>query len=56
VGCYLVRHGLSGKAALAQLAEWWRSVPKSFDFPVSPETEAQTEFVRMWKEPPGPLL
>src|SRR5512133_3821462 len=29
VGCYLVRHGLSGNEALRQLAAWWRDVPKS---------------------------
>lgn len=55
VGCYLVRHGLSGEQALAQLAAWWRSVPKSAIYPYSPETDAQAEFVRSWQEPQLPL-
>lgn len=49
VGCYLVRHGLSGEQALAQLAAWWQDVPKSVLNPTTPETEAQREFVRNWK-------
>jgi hypothetical protein len=48
VGCYLVQRGLSGEQALGQLAQWWRSVPKSALHPQSPETTAQTEFVRTW--------
>jgi protein-tyrosine phosphatase len=46
VGCYLVRHGLSGEEALIQLeflrrdaASWWRR---------SPESDFQIEFVRKW--------
>jgi hypothetical protein len=54
VGCYLVRHGLSGEQALQQLAAWWQAVPKSALSPFSPETEAQAEFVRTWQEPPLP--
>jgi len=50
VGCYLVRHGLSGPEALSQLAAWWRTVPKSITFPRSPETQAQVEFIRHWGE------
>ena len=48
VGCYLVSQGLSGQQALDQLAEWWRSVPKSAFYPHSPETLQQEEFVRNW--------
>jgi hypothetical protein len=51
VGCYLVRHGLSGDDALAQLEAWWRTVPKSAAFPRSPETDGQVEFIRGWQEP-----
>jgi hypothetical protein len=51
VGCFLVRHGLTGQQALQQLAVWWRDVPKSARFPQSPETTNQMEFVRKW--PPG---
>jgi len=50
VGCYLVRHGLTGADALSQLAAWWRTVPKSHTFPRSPETEAQVEYIRQWNE------
>jgi hypothetical protein len=51
VGCYLVRHGLSGSQALMQLAAWWRNVPKSHRFPNSPETLDQEKFVLAWREP-----
>jgi predicted protein tyrosine phosphatase len=51
VGCYLVRQGLSGQAALDQLAEWWRGVPKSAQHPNSPETCEQEDFIRNWREP-----
>jgi hypothetical protein len=47
VGCYLVRHGLSGEEALLELenlrqqaASWFRR---------SPESDLQIEFVRRWK-------
>ncbi len=49
VGCYLVRHGMSGGQALEQLATWWRQVPKSRIHPRSPETYEQVEFIRNWK-------
>ena len=46
VGCYLVRHGLNGDAALLELenlrreaASWWKR---------SPESDYQIEFVRRW--------
>jgi hypothetical protein len=48
VGCYLVRHGLSGQQALEQLAARWLTVPKSAFYPHSPETFEQEEFVRQW--------
>jgi hypothetical protein len=48
VGCYLVRHGRSGEEALRQLAEWWRSVPKSRIHQRSPETGEQARFVLQW--------
>jgi protein tyrosine/serine phosphatase len=50
VGCYLVRHGLSGEKALAQLAEWWQYVPKHQVYTRSPETDEQVEFILNWKE------
>jgi hypothetical protein len=50
VGCYLVRHGLTGPEALRQLARWWQHVPKSARYPHSPETLQQEDFVRNWPE------
>ena len=48
VGCYLVRQGMSGVAALTQLAAWWKYVPKSRYHLHSPETVEQMNFVRNW--------
>ncbi|MEI7847014.1 MAG: hypothetical protein WCK35_14545 [Chloroflexota bacterium] len=53
VGCYLVRHGYTGRQALRQLAEWWREVPKSVRQPCSPETARQADFVLRWQEIAG---
>ena len=50
VGCYLVRHGLTGEQALEQLAEWWQDVPKRRSYSRSPETEPQRDFIRNWHE------
>lgn len=50
-GCYLVRHGLSGKEALQELARMWQSVAKHNVFPVSPQTREQRDYVRHWLEP-----
>ena len=50
VGCYLVRHGHRGEAALAQIAQWWQTVEKRNRHPHSPETPAQLQMVRMWRE------
>ena len=47
IGCYLVRHGLSGDAALAQIAQWRVGTPKA-DRP-SPETAEQRDFVLNWR-------
>ena len=52
IGCYLVRHGMKGDQALAQIAEWWKDIPKRPTHPFSPETEEQREFVRKWYEIP----
>lgn len=48
VGCYLVRRGKTGEEALRQLAEWWKTVPKSQIHQRSPETREQAEFIRNW--------
>jgi hypothetical protein len=50
VGCYLVRHGMTGTEALNQLSNWWRNVPKSRYHTRSPETAAQVDFVLHWTE------
>ena len=50
VGCYLVRQGKTGAEALDQLSAWWRSVPKSRQFPRSPETDAQVDFILQWSQ------
>ena len=50
VGCWLVRCGLSGDEALAQLAEWWQHVEKSWLHPHSPQTRQQWDYVRDWSE------
>ena len=50
IGCYLVRHGYTGKEALAQIATWWREMPKRVYHPRSPETEEQIRFILNWKE------
>jgi len=46
VGCWLVRHGLSGKAALKRIKALRQNVPGGY---ASPETDAQVEFVETWK-------
>lgn len=48
VGCYLVRHGMSGAEALDQLSAWWKGVPKSRYHLHSPETAEQMNFIRNW--------
>lgn len=51
VGCWLVRHGLVGKQALARLNELYQSAEHSRIFPHSPETDAQADFIVNWVEP-----
>ncbi len=50
VGCWLVRHGMTGAEALSQLAEMWPVMAKAHLKTTSPETPAQFEYVRNWKE------
>lgn len=49
VGCYLVETGMTGKEALARLAELWQTMEKRYRKPRTPETWEQEEFVRQWK-------
>lgn len=46
VGCYLVRQGMDGKAALRELTRLRRQTPEA-DAP-SPQTEKQRQFVLSW--------
>jgi len=48
VGCYLVRHGLSGDQALAKVTELFSTTPK-YERP-SPEMPEQLEMVRHWRD------
>lgn len=50
VGCYLVRHGMTGEQALDQLAKWWKTDPRRAWYPRTPETDEQVKFVREWHE------
>ena len=55
VGCWLVRHGMTGDEALAQIVEWWRGMEKQKRriHPRSPQTRDQRAYVRYWAEPTG---
>lgn len=48
VGCWLVRHGLPGEQALAQIAAWRAGTPDGWI--ESPETSAQRRMVLSWQE------
>ena len=50
VGCWLVRHGLSGPQALTRLNELYQEAGQSRTFPRSPETDAQVNFILGWLE------
>ena len=45
-GCYLVRQGLTGGAALAELARLWPQMQKSAWYQTTPQTFQQFEYVR----------
>ncbi len=44
------RHEVTGDEALALLAELWENVPKSADYPESPQTEEQRRAVRRFAD------
>jgi hypothetical protein len=48
VGCWLVRHGLSGDDALKHIAAHWVMMAKRHRHPRSPETSMQENYVRHW--------
>lgn len=47
IGCWLVRHGLTGRQALAKIASWRRHTPDGWR--QSPETPAQRQMVLEWE-------
>ena len=51
VGCWLVRHGMTGEQALNRIARWWRGMEKVTYLPHSPQTREQCDYVRNWVEP-----
>jgi hypothetical protein len=50
VGCWLVRHGMTGDQALIRLNELYRTAEQSHIYPQSPETAAQVKFILGWVE------
>lgn len=50
VGCWLVRHGLSGDDALKLIAKRWALMAKRNQYPHSPETPAQERYIRNWAD------
>lgn len=52
VGCHLVHNGMSGTAALNHIKLLWTRMgaDKQMRHPVSPETHAQRDYVRVWSE------
>ncbi len=49
VGCYLVRHGMDNKKALARVDALFKTRPQTY-FSTSPETQEQFDFVLNWRE------
>ena len=48
VGCWLARHGLTGRQALLRLNELYQTAEQSRFYPQSPETDAQVKFILDW--------
>jgi protein-tyrosine phosphatase len=48
VGCWLVRHGLAGTAALDRLKELWQQCPKSQN-KGSPDNKEQEQYILNWR-------
>jgi ADP-ribosylglycohydrolase len=49
-GCWLSRHGYTGDAALDRLNALWQACSRAANWPSVPETAAQVEYVRQWRE------
>jgi ADP-ribosyl-[dinitrogen reductase] hydrolase len=54
VGCLLAQQGLSAQQALAELNRLWRQSARATQWPVVPETEAQSEYIRQWAQAAPP--
>lgn len=52
IGCWLVRHGMTGEEALETIARHWAKMPedKRRRRPRSPETDDQRAYVQSWRE------
>jgi Cyclin-dependent kinase inhibitor 3 (CDKN3) len=50
VGCWLVRHGLTGEMALVRLNILYQDSEQSHIYPRTPETEAQARFILEYQE------
>jgi protein-tyrosine phosphatase len=48
VGCWLVRHGMTGEEALDRVKELWETRPDS-GWSTSPQTDDQFDYVRKWQ-------
>ena len=48
VGCWLVRHGLTGAQALERIAAHWQLMEKRTRFPHSPQTDMQVYYIHRW--------
>jgi ADP-ribosylglycohydrolase len=55
-GCWLARHGHVGDAALERLNALWQACSRAETWPSVPETAAQVEYVRQWREQVAALL
>jgi ADP-ribosyl-[dinitrogen reductase] hydrolase len=49
-GCWLSRHGHVGDAALDRLNALWQACSRAESWPNVPETAAQVDYVRAWRE------
>ncbi len=54
LGCYLVHRGMLPDAALDRLNALWRFNARSKDWPHTPETDEQYEYVLNWRAPERP--
>jgi len=54
IGCWLARRGFVGEAALDRLNTLWQRNARAARWPVVPETAAQEDFVRAWRESVAP--